>query len=647
MDMLETPACRIFPDGTVAFINSYFCKTLQRHRDNLIGRPLSDHVPAAFHPITDAMVKLSRHEPAISLSFPILDATGTRCWCVWDCKGKFDDAGALEIVTVFARIVTGDLRYRNALEQLLQIANDPALNSQERARGILACSLDYFGADIASIVGFSAAGQRQLDALGLAEPALARRPRKFSSPGAEARQDQSDADEDLPTEKRLKALFGEKTTLAIADLATQDSNVGDQENDGVLTSGSILATEIVLDQPRLGAIVFTTRTAREKPFPDEKIQFCQLVAQWLAFILEQHQFLSELSFRQQKYKHLFEYAPVMIYILSADDRIIEANNSWLTTLGYRHDEVANRPIADFIAAPADDSAFSPHDDGVAGDNSRNLIAKDGSIVETQISEPGPEKSGVPRLAVMVDVTERNRALQELTNNRQTLTQANEGLKRFNTIAAHDLQEPLRKIRLFGGLLKDALDTNVDPEVETAIEKIISAANRLTTLVKDLLLYSREGERVYVKQTIDMGPLLDEVVNDLTLLITETGARIKLHDLPQIAADPVPLQRLFTNLILNALKYRHDERAPEIEIFSRQTEDEETEIVIRDNGIGLREGEADIIFAPFVRVRPQKATGSGIGLALCKSIVNGHGWTIHAENREAGGSDFIINLGLFS
>lgn len=626
-DMLEIPVCRFFTDFTIVYVNDIFCTTLQRSSQDFLGKPLRDHVPTTFHNTLNAIAALTPQEPTTSIRFPVLDAAGEQCWCRWDCKAEFGTNGSLGLITALLRVISEDLDYRGALENLLSIANDPALGYEQRARGILSKSLDYFQTDTVSILrmtddgAIADAGDFGLDDYGIGDANVL-----AATAG--------------PLAKNFSDLMRDAgPTVAIHDTGRAGYARHEDYSD---LPGSILASQIYLEQDLYGAVIFATHQPRPQPFSPQQRQFCQLVAQWLGFILQQHRIFAELRNRERKYKTIFEFAPVMIYMLDEHRNIIDTNNSWCETLGYTRAEVIGKPIDTFFRQDAD-SETAPEAVETAANLSRSFIAKDGSIVETLVSTPHTSKTGIPELAVMVDVTERNRILKQLTSIRKTLMQANEGLKRFNTIAAHDLQEPLRKIRLFGSLLKSELTSDDDPEVDIAIEKITDAANRLTTLVKDLLQYSREGERVYQYQTLDTGALLDEVINDLAVMIEETGAKIRIYDLPEIEGDPIPLQRMFTNLILNALKYRHEDRPPELEIFARQCADKKTEIVIRDNGIGLREGEETQIFAPFHRGHSHQISGSGIGLAICKSIIDGHGWAIRAENSEAGGSDFIITL----
>ena len=624
MDTLETPACRFFPDTTIAYINSFFCTAFHCDRQEFIGRQLLDHVPPAFHGAVRAISSLTPEQPTATLRFPILDPAGGQCWAIWNCKGEFAEEGSLHVVTAFARVITDDLRYRTALENLLQIANDPTLEYEERAHGILACGADYFKVDAARIVRLTKDRTgADIENFGIGE---------IDDHGAGT----------VPLEKSpLGVVLDAGPTIAISDIC--DTKYAHLADNGAFSLRGVLASEIYLEQRLHGAVIFGTHRPYPHRFADQHVQFCQLIAQWIGFILEQHQFVAELQFREKKYKQIFEYAPVMIYVLDDNDFVVDVNNSWLTTLGYKREEVIGKSAASFFAPQAaTKAALEPEDS--AHNLNRDFIAKDGSVVETLLSTPSTSTQGAPRLGVMINVTERNQVLQELTDIRKTLTQANEGLKRFNAIAAHDLQEPLRKIRLFGSLLKSALDMSVDPEVEIAIEKIIDAANRLTTLVQDLLQYSREGERVYVRQKINLSSLLDEAINDLTLSIEDTGAQIRIFDLPEVDGDPVPVQRIFANLILNALKYRREDRNPEVEIFARKNSDGKTEVIVRDNGVGLREGEESKIFEPFVRAHLQNSSGSGIGLAICKSIATGHRWSIRAENRDAGGADFIITIG---
>ncbi|AXS41880.1 ATP-binding protein [Breoghania sp. L-A4] len=616
MDTLRTAACRFTANTTIIYFNSLFSTVFDRDSEPCIGSRLLDMVPEAFHADLAALAGLTPQNPSSSVRIPIVDGKGGSIPLVWDCKADFTPEGSLRFITAFARPASDDLNYRTAIESLLKVANDPALDYDARACGILTCARNYFDMDTAHVERLSEDGAfTEVDQRGLGDIT------------AQDRQSIPLAD------TALGLLIDSGKVLAVPDIGKTPHAALSEK--APLSPVALLASGIYVNRKLYGAVVFASNRPRTQQFSSQQTQYCTLVGQWLGFIIEQHRFLTELQLRERKYRHLFEDAPAMISILDASERISDVNNSWLTTLGYERTSVIGRRVTDFFAAPHANGP-TPELQHDVHNVPLDLVTRDGQIVQSRLSTLGSTEATSATLAVMVDVTERNRVLLDLTNIRKTLTKANEELKRFNAIAAHDLQEPLRKIRLFGGILKSALKDTANPEIETAIEKIIDAANRLTTLVKDLLLYSRESERSYARQKVNLAPLLDEAINDLALIIADTDAQIRIFDLPEIEGDPVPLQRLFTNLILNALKYRREDINPEIEIFARTGAEESLELIVRDNGIGFKPGEERKIFAPFVRIQPEKSSGSGIGLAICKSIATGHGWTIRAENRAAGG-----------
>lgn len=639
MDMLAVPVCRLFPDTGVAHANGSFRRAFGYAREELAGQRLVETAEPGHRSKFDALAALRPDSPTVSFEAAMRNGSGDTVWATWQCRGEFDSGGRLEVVTAFVRIATAEMRHRTALEQLLQVANRPELSCYGRARAMLDVCVDYFGSDASHIVRIAEDGTLTVSP-------------EFSPAGTGL----LDTPARAAANTALDHAGERQEIIAIEDLARPGTAAGDgrrmpegpAEGDPRLAEGSLLAAPIYVGQRRAGLVMFVTQAPRRRPFPEEHAQLCMLLAQWLGFILEQNRNISEIKGREDKYRTLFRYSPVMIYTTDDDDRITDVNQSWQDAFGYAREEVIGRPASDFYTDRTEglEEAEDAPDDGEDRPLRlmRNYVARNGAVVEAQVSMPRHRTPGMPMQTVMVDVSERNRVLRGLTRIRATLTQANEGLKRFNTIAAHDLQEPLRKIRLFGGLLKDSLGETADPEIETAIDKIMDAANRLTTLVKDLLLYSREGERSYARQPIALNGLFAEVVEDLAISIGETRAEVVVSDLPMIMGDPVPVHRLFTNLVLNALKYHRKGVPPHIEIFTRQDDSGTTELVLRDQGVGLRPGEETVIFNPFVRARPHETPGSGIGLAICKAIVDGHGWTIRAENRESGGADFVVTFG---
>jgi light-regulated signal transduction histidine kinase (bacteriophytochrome) len=224
-----------------------------------------------------------------------------------------------------------------------------------------------------------------------------------------------------------------------------------------------------------------------------------------------------------------------------------------------------------------------------------------------------------------------------------LMRSNDELRQFAFVASHDLQEPLRSITSFCNLLKEDYQGQLDSQADDYVERIVNGARRMKALVTDLLAYSR----VQREEQVAPGPVnFQEVVNDaLTNLqgaIADAKAEIVVGHLPTIAGDRVQLVQLMQNLIGNAIKYRSDQR-PRIEIGAR-SKGEEWEFFVRDNGIGVAPEHHQQIFEIFKRLHGrEKYPGTGIGLAVCKKIVQRHGGAIGLESQLGAGCEFRFTI----
>lgn len=254
------------------------------------------------------------------------------------------------------------------------------------------------------------------------------------------------------------------------------------------------------------------------------------------------------------------------------------------------------------------------------------------------------------------VMERTLSLHEANIDLQL---SNKNLEQFAYIASHDLQEPLRKIKTFASLLQDRFTKDLPGPAKELIEKINASASRMSTLIKDVLNFSKILHAEDAFETTDLNEILKKVLNDFDLLITQKNAVIKIEPLPVIEAIPLQLNQLFYNLISNSLKFSRKGVAPEITITSKNLTLKELaqhkglnnqlpyyEISIRDNGIGFYPQFAEQIFLIFQRLHSRdQFSGTGIGLALCKSIVLNHHGEIMASANNNEGALFQIILPL--
>lgn len=248
------------------------------------------------------------------------------------------------------------------------------------------------------------------------------------------------------------------------------------------------------------------------------------------------------------------------------------------------------------------------------------------------------------------ITERKRAEARLAKQTRRLELANEELKRKNTeldqftyIASHDLQEPLRKVTAFSGMLRQDLEKGLPERADQDLGFILDAAKRMQKLVQDLLALSRSGRVALKWETISLNQCVDQALETLAMSIRESRAEIVRDGLPEVWGDRTTLTQLYQNLLSNALKFTGDE--PPVIRLTAERIDGQLILGVRDNGIGVEPKYAEQIFAPFKRLHGRgEYEGTGIGLAICAKTVERHGGGIWVEAKTGKGAHFKFTLG---
>jgi signal transduction histidine kinase len=240
--------------------------------------------------------------------------------------------------------------------------------------------------------------------------------------------------------------------------------------------------------------------------------------------------------------------------------------------------------------------------------------------------------------------ERDRAERSMHEYATELERSNRELQDFANIASHDMQEPLRKILTFSELLRSRYAGQIDERGTDYMVRMDRAAQHLYTLINDLLAYSRITTRAQPFSLVDLNEVARKVVTDLDMQIEESHAQVEIQNLPSLEADPTQMYQLFQNLVSNALKYHASDRAPRISIGAASAENGLCQFSVSDNGIGFDEKYLDRIFQPFQRLHPREEyEGTGMGLAICRKIVERHGGSISAASTPGQGSTFTITL----
>jgi light-regulated signal transduction histidine kinase (bacteriophytochrome) len=271
------------------------------------------------------------------------------------------------------------------------------------------------------------------------------------------------------------------------------------------------------------------------------------------------------------------------------------------------------------------------------------------VVKTEVNEP--DVSDYKQM-----VLEKEKFQKILENKVKELDRSNKELEEFAYIASHDLQEPLRKITSFSERLKEKLPPDLAPDVQLYLNRMLAATSSMRTLIDNLLEFSRTSRSTEPFIKVDLNHTVAEVKADLELKIEETNAHIQSEKLPVIDAIPMQMKQLFTNLFTNAIKFRKINEPPEVLISCSLLSEEDKEmhhlrhnisyyeIVVTDKGIGFDQDYAQKIFQIFQRLHGKaEYPGSGIGLAICKKIVDNHLGQLFARGDLGKGASFHIIL----
>ncbi|SEP00678.1 sensor histidine kinase [Amycolatopsis saalfeldensis] len=302
----------------------------------------------------------------------------------------------------------------------------------------------------------------------------------------------------------------------------------------------------------------------------------------------------------------------------------------LLFLGLRR--TITRPItrlAEEVRVVSDDDLHHP----VLGTGPRELV-KLGADVEAMRR----------RIVDEVSALERAHALLDLRT--QALERSNSDLEQFAYVASHDLQEPLRKVTSFCQLLERRYKGQLDERGEQYIDFAVDGAKRMQSLINDLLAFSRVGRHTAEPVVLDSGRLLDQALANLGTAIEETGARVERGELPEVRGEASLLTAVLQNLVNNALKFHADE--PPVVRVEAERDGGQWLFSVTDNGIGIEEQYADRIFVIFQRLHSRTAYGgTGIGLAMCRKIIEHHGGRIWLDTAHPGGSRFRFTLPVVS
>ena len=355
---------------------------------------------------------------------------------------------------------------------------------------------------------------------------------------------------------------------------------------------------------------------------------------------------------ESKYRQIVELAEEGIWVIDSNARTTYVNQAMARMLGYEELEMFGRSLFDFIEAGEKQKALDDVErrkQGIGEKHEFKFKTKDGKDIWTYMStNPVMDEKGnlLSCCALVYNITDRKKSDQQMLQLTEDLKRSNQELEQFAYVASHDLQEPLRAVTSYTQLLAQRYQGNLDAKADKYINHIVDGASRMQQLINDLLAYSRLGTQGKKLELADCNAAVQQSLRNLQIAIAEKKAVIACDEMPTVMADESQLVQLFQNLIANSIKFCRQD-IPLIDIAARRRENEWL-FYVRDNGIGIDPEYADRIFIIFQRLHGRREySGTGIGLAMCKRIVERHGGRIWVESQEGEGATFYFSIPIIS
>ncbi len=363
-------------------------------------------------------------------------------------------------------------------------------------------------------------------------------------------------------------------------------------------------------------------------------------------IIERRRSEEALRSSEARFRRVFSSAPLPMWLWDSRTwRFLEVNQAATAHYGYSRDEFLAMRVTDLLPP---EEVERMKDDYRRRTEGRYLVEtrqrlKDGRFIDVHLTSDLVELSGRRvRLVVAEDISERKRAEEALNQRTKELERSNADLEQFAYVASHDLQEPLRMVASFTQLLADRYGDRLDGEAREFIAFAVEGATRMQALIDGLLSFARVKTRAKELQPTDCQAAFQRSLTNLHVTLQESGAEVLSEQLPTVLGDESQIEQLFQNLVGNALKFR-SRNPPQVRVSARRN-GKEWIFAVNDNGIGIDPRYNERIFAIFQRLHSRSEyPGTGIGLAICKKIVERHGGRIWVESKVDQGATFYFTL----
>ncbi|MEO9968270.1 MAG: CheR family methyltransferase [Hyphomonadaceae bacterium] len=627
-------------DGVFTYANEPFAKLIGYPVDQIIGRSV-DELILATGPESEFRSDWSTLKPGDSrkIHFKNLLANGPPMHREGSVRAVGNSQGNVVEFQSSSRNSTQDVNYLEALEALIDDQHQFSNNSDEDTiQGFLKTASSFFGLENGILSQYTQDGLVTVSSVG------------------------PHPDKVLTGRKSMDSKNPSYIPLKMAQNAKQDAGaiaIGDTLHSKLKSRQSIkqnnirsyIGAPVFNDGKLYGSVCFYADTQRDGyEFSRTEVGFIMLLARWIGYKIERREQIALLIRNEMELKFIFDNIPDRIWYKDDKGNVLRLNQTAADFMGVDAQTPSN--VRGYNLDPQ--LAQEHHADDLAV--IRSGKSQLGAVRKT-VAANGAEGWGsfdkVPfenfdtgdrnLLVVSRDVTAIKQREMDIETLNLELKQANDGLRQFAYVASHDLQEPLRKIRQFSEILVDTYSTQFDAEGVYFLSVVSESAARLSTLIKDLLDYSKTSYMNFAREDVDMAQVASDILVSFEDLAQAANCQIKMGKLPVASGDVTMIEQLFSNLVGNAIKYRHPDRPSEISLSSRRLK-QQTIVTIADNGIGMDKKHIDRIFEPFARLKNSSAaSGSGIGLAICKSVCERHGWEIYATSVLDEGTKFKIKI----
>ena len=413
---------------------------------------------------------------------------------------------------------------------------------------------------------------------------------------------------------------------------------------------SYLSVPIYYDDEIAGVLAVTS--SEIDSFKEEELDLLDITCKQIQSAIDNAQ-KAEALFNSEEYNRLLieNIKDYSIFMLDNDGFVENWNTGAEKLIGFTEKEILGKPFSTFYFPDDNESGLPEKALNIASSENAFehdvwIVKKDktsfwANIIINSLRDLDSDLIGYS--VAMHDITEKKRAAEELESYAAKLERSNEELEQFAYVASHDLQEPLRMVGSYLGLLERRYKDNIDQDANDFIFYAVDGAKRMQVLINDLLSYSRVSTKGKPFKTVKCSEIMEDVLKNLEVSISESGAEINATEIPdEIVVDKTQISQLLQNLIGNALKFCKN-RKPEI-LIRAQDKDSFWEFSVSDNGIGIEPEYFDRIFVIFQRLHGKtEYAGTGIGLALCKKIVFRHGGDIWVESKPGEGSNFYFTI----